>query len=66
MQLLINGNYMEIPSEMDSVSSLLSYLKLGDKVVVVELNGNILEKDNQHQSLSDGDKLELVHFVGGG
>ncbi|GAA0479624.1 hypothetical protein GCM10008986_00070 [Salinibacillus aidingensis] len=66
MQLLINGDYMEIPSEIDSVSSLLSYLKLDDKVVVVELNGKILEKENQSQSLSDGDKLELVHFVGGG
>ncbi|SET36785.1 sulfur carrier protein [Salinibacillus kushneri] len=66
MNLLINGDYVNIPSHIQSVESLLNHFKLDQQIVVVELNGTILEKDKQNQYLTDGDKLELVHFVGGG
>ena len=36
-------------------------------MVVVELNHDIIERDRyQDHAVSEGDTLELVHFVGGG
>ncbi|WP_342214663.1 MULTISPECIES: sulfur carrier protein ThiS [unclassified Peribacillus] len=35
--------------------------------MIVELNDEILEKEYQNETrLSNGDKVEIVHFVGGG
>ncbi|WP_186577241.1 sulfur carrier protein ThiS [Aquibacillus kalidii] len=67
MNLFINGQSVELSDSIKTVGSLLNYYGLGDKVVIVELNATILEKDtHQETAISDGDKLELVHFVGGG
>ena len=48
-------------------SSLLEQLGLGDTLVAVERNREIIPRA-QHVSatLNDGDALEVVHFVGGG
>ena len=67
MDLTINGEKMNIPDTAKTVSELLNHFQLGDKVLIVELNEAILEK-NTHEGtlLSDGDRIEIVHFVGGG
>lgn len=67
MNLIINGETMNIPDTAKTVSGLLNYFQLSDKVLIVELNEAILEK-NTHENtlLSDGDRIEIVHFVGGG
>jgi thiamine biosynthesis protein ThiS len=50
-----------------TVASLLESLELHPGMVVVELNREILERDHyQDADVSDGDTIELVHFVGGG
>lgn len=67
MELVINGDRITVPVAIASVSDLLKHFGLQDKVVIVELNHDILEKGNhQVTRLSDGDKIEIVHFVGGG
>ncbi|QFT88220.1 Sulfur carrier protein ThiS [Bacillus sp. THAF10] len=67
MKLVINGDVMEVPDSIQSVFELLQHFQLDQKVVIVEKNKDILEKD-QHvkESVTDGDQLEFVHFVGGG
>lgn len=67
MEIIVNGEQLQLPEQIVYVSELLEYFKLQDKVVVVEINGEILEK-NEHQNtrLSDRDRIEIVHFVGGG
>lgn len=67
MEVIVNGEQLQLPEQIVYVSELLDYFKLQDKVVVVEINGEILEK-NEHQNtrLSDRDRIEIVHFVGGG
>ncbi len=46
---------------------LLSHLQIGQKKAVVERNGNILVKEqHDNEPVKDGDKFEIVHFVGGG
>lgn len=67
MELLINGESVTVPNHVTTVAKLLSHFKLDDKIMIVELNRNILNK-SEHEAtlLSDKDKIEIVHFVGGG
>lgn len=67
MNIIINGEQVEIPASIDDVSKLLGHFDLDQKVVIVEWNQTILEKgSHQDTRLSDGDRIEIVHFVGGG
>ncbi|MDQ0253998.1 sulfur carrier protein [Evansella vedderi] len=67
MKIQVNGKQSEIPSNVTTVSELLSYYELDNKVVIVELNEQIVDKESHKETtLQDGDRVELVHFVGGG
>ena len=67
MNLTINGESQALPDTLSTVQDLLEYLKIQDRIVVVEINRNILQKeDHGNTTVSDGDTIELVHFVGGG
>ncbi|SNT20318.1 sulfur carrier protein [Bacillus sp. OK838] len=67
MELIINGEKIRIPGDESTVTGLLQHFNLHQKVVIVELNDEILAKENQSETLlSNGDKVEIVHFVGGG
>lgn len=66
IQVRLNGKDREIAGG-HTVRSLLESLELHPGMVVVELNRDILERDRyEDHTVSDGDTLELVHFVGGG
>lgn len=66
MQIEVNGEVRQVAAEL-TVSALLALLGVGDGPVAVERNREIVPRA-QHAStlLCDGDKLEVVHFVGGG
>lgn len=67
MKLTINGRLLTLPETISKVTDLLSHLGLEQKVTVVEVNQEIIEKGKQaEQKLTDGDRVEIVHFVGGG
>ena len=67
MELTVNGDLINVPKETKTVADLLEHLKLDGKVVIVELNGEILHRDSRDGvGLNPKDKIELVHFVGGG
>ncbi|HBI02505.1 MAG TPA: thiamine biosynthesis protein ThiS [Paenibacillaceae bacterium] len=67
MNLTINGESQALPDTLSTVQDLLEYLKIQDRIVVVEINRNILQKeDHGNTPVSDRDTIELVHFVGGG
>ncbi|MBM6617751.1 sulfur carrier protein ThiS [Bacillus suaedaesalsae] len=67
MKLHINGEEVTVPDEMMNMSDLVSYFNLQEKIIIIEHNHEILEKDSHHQAkIQDGDKIEIVHFVGGG
>jgi thiamine biosynthesis protein ThiS len=66
VQLVINGESRDV-SEVSTVTDLLVLFKLEQKILVVELNREIIERDHYEVTvLKDGDRLEIVHFVGGG
>ncbi|MGX1264250.1 sulfur carrier protein [Rossellomorea marisflavi] len=67
MNILVNGIETMVPPQVKSVHDLLIHLKTGERMVIVEWNKQILKKD-EHRGikLNDGDRIEIVHFVGGG
>lgn len=65
MKLIINGTEKDIPAV--TVAALIDHLAAKGDRVAVELNGDIIPRAKWPDSpLKDGDKLEIVHFVGGG
>ena len=66
MTLTINGEDREFTS-IGTLSELVSQLGMKPDRVAVELNRNLVRRDQWSDTkLSNGDKLEIVHFVGGG
>lgn len=65
MQIQINGESREISQK--TVLQLLESLGIDPKRVAVELNMDILPKaDYLTRAIAEDDKIEIVHFVGGG
>ncbi|MDH5716866.1 MAG: sulfur carrier protein ThiS [Spirochaetia bacterium] len=64
----VNGsNVLLNDLEDKSIEKLLSYLNININRVVIELNGNIIEKEKIADIiLNESDKIEIIHFVGGG
>ncbi|MBX6359451.1 MAG: sulfur carrier protein ThiS [Acidobacterium ailaaui] len=69
MQLVINGQVKEFPSLSGNatVSELVAHLGLKSDRVAIEQNGEIIPRSCWDSApVQSGDKLEIVHFVGGG
>ena len=65
VQIIVNGEPVTISAM--SVLHYLESLSIDPQRVAVELNLDILPKAAYGTSvLSDGDRIEIVHFVGGG
>ena len=66
IQVQVNGKEREVQSGL-SVHELVESFDLNPLLIVVELNRVILSRDQfKDVQVSDGDSVELVHFVGGG
>jgi sulfur carrier protein len=69
MKLHINGEereYGSVPAPF-TLAALVESLGMKADRVAVELNRDIVPRDRWTETkLNDGDRLEVVHFVGGG
>ena len=66
LALTINGEARSVPGPA-TLADLLTHLGLDPRTVVVELNREIVRRPRLAETpLTDGDAIELVHFVGGG
>jgi thiamine biosynthesis protein ThiS len=64
--IIVNGERRETLAGA-RVADLLNALELPVTKVAVELNRAIVPRSRfEAQPLADGDKIEIVHFVGGG
>ena len=65
-RIKLNGNPYEINTETN-LNQLLNRLKIQKTKVAIEVNGVIVEKNKYPKViLNKGDKVEIVHFIGGG
>jgi thiamine biosynthesis protein ThiS len=66
MKLEINGESRDFSSAL-TLDSLLEQLGMKQDRVAVELNHELLPREQWSVThLAEGDRLEIVHFVGGG
>ena len=61
----VNGEIID--ERFDDINIMLKSLGYRSEIVVVELNGEIVSRsDFEKTPIRDGDKVEIVCFVGGG
>lgn len=66
MQITLNGEPFEV-KKAKTISELLKELELDIVKVAVEQNLQIVPRSTYGEStISEGDKIEIVHFIGGG
>jgi len=66
MKVFINGETKEIETELN-LQELLRRFDLPSERIAVELNREVVrKKDWETIEIKDADKIEIVHFVGGG
>ena len=65
-KIQLNGDLYEI-SDGTNLYELLNNLKIQKNKVAIEVNGEIVEKNKYpNLILKKDDKVEIVHFIGGG
>ena len=66
IKIKINGKFSLINENL-TLSSFLEKLKIPIKKVAIELNQEIIDKNKINKiKLKKNDKIEIVHFIGGG
>jgi thiamine biosynthesis protein ThiS len=66
MFITINGEKKEIQTDVN-LSQLLENLSLAKERIAIELNKTVVrKKDWESIKINDADRIEIVHFVGGG
>ena len=66
MTIIVNGETKEYNTQI-TLLEMMNKLNIADKVMAAAVNMNIVKQDvwDTH-TLNDGDKVELLDFVGGG
>ena len=65
-KIQLNGRKLELRSK-HSITTLLQKYKIDGKKIAVELNGTIVNRDKYKLIyIKNKDKIEIVHFIGGG
>jgi len=66
MQITVNGQKKVIGDDM-TIRDLLKQLGIEEKTMATAVNMEVVKKEKwQIHCLKDGDKVEFLHFVGGG
>ena len=66
MQVFVNGEAREL-SEPISLAELITQLDLPAARIAVERNRAVVRRNDWNMTvLQDDDRIEIVHFVGGG
>jgi sulfur carrier protein len=66
MNIILNGTAREYPDQL-SASELLRSLGLADKRLALEINEEIVSRSTfDSHVINPGDRVEIVHAIGGG
>ena len=72
MQLIINGQEIDVPNIVEtncnlSLLDIINSFQLNPDQTAIEKNGVIIDKADYHsETVNEGDRLELIRFMGGG
>jgi sulfur carrier protein len=66
MQIIVNGEPTEVPDNLP-MAELIDHLGLGGRRLAVEVNHDLVPRGcfAEHR-LAAGDRVEIIHAVGGG
>ncbi len=65
-KIQLNGRKLELNNK-HSVATLLKKYKIDGRKIAVELNGKIISQNKYKLiNIKNKDKIEIVHFIGGG
>jgi len=65
MKIIVNGKSRKVG--VNTLEKLMAFLKYDMERVIVSVNGNAVEKRKFSKTiLSEGDKVDIFSFVGGG
>ena len=66
IKIKLNGKYIKIQDKI-TLLNLLKKTKVSVKKVAIELNKEIINKKSLNKiKIKKNDKIEIVHFIGGG
>ncbi len=66
IKIIVNGKQIMVNAKF-SIKNVIDKLKMPIRKVAIELNREIINKKNINKIfLKTGDKVEIVHFIGGG
>jgi thiamine biosynthesis protein ThiS len=66
LRIQVNGQLQQVEENL-SLSQLIASLDLKPNQIAIELNQKVIRRGEwQNTDLRDDDKIEIVHFVGGG
>lgn len=66
MKIVVNGEEKEFEAGI-TLAQIIEKLGIADKVMAAAVNMEVVKKDQwQSYRPKEGDKIELLHFVGGG
>jgi sulfur carrier protein len=67
VKVRINGQFVQIPDTLSTITDLVDHYSLSDRILIVEVNGDIKEREKYDTTtIKELDSIEFVHFVGGG
>ena len=69
LSFIVNGQtrYLPVATDSSSLGTILTILAVRKELVAIALNDTVVPRAQWDQTLvSKGDRLEIVHFVGGG
>ena len=66
MKIIVNGENKEI-NPNTTIKTLIQMLQVENKVMAVAVNMQVVKKEDWDKYIiKENDKIELLHFVGGG
>jgi len=66
LSICLNGERRELRGE-NKLADMLEEFGLPSQRVAIELNGQVVSRAQWHETpVHEGDRIEVVHFVGGG
>ncbi|MEK4029921.1 MULTISPECIES: sulfur carrier protein ThiS [Bacillaceae] len=67
MNIVVNGKERQVVLEEPTLENLLTVYSLQGKTVIIESNGKIIPKEQLGSTnVEEGDRIEIIQFVGGG